>query len=287
MDLICPIYWVNEACFEFNLKSWIKELPINRILLGINNLKQMDYCRKLAKKYPQVIIISQLHFKTLGKCLADLMQQIETEWFVYIHGDVKITPYAFKIMREYMKPNVGIIESERLYWTGKVSNRNGHEIPIYAYKNYYNMNRAYSGFQIFQKKAIEPLIDRIEDDYIYQNESIIFQYECMNNDFDYTKTLALHIHQPINKLTLYDEEVITMFQWRGLVKYSQPTEISILPCILAIHKLKANKDFSKKIGFTIDSVLAFCFGNDSNWAMHIAEWWKKDLKSLIGDDDEK
>ena len=160
-------------------------------------------------------------------------------------------------------------------------------IPYYIYKNYYNMNRAYSGFQIFQKKAIEPLIDRIEDDYIYQNESMIFQYECMNNGFDYIKTLALHIHQTINKLTLHDEDVTTMIQWRGLVKYSQPTEITILPCIATIHKLKANKSLSEKIGFTIDSVLAFCFGNGSNWAMHIAEWWEKDLKSLIGDDDEK
>ena len=198
----------------------------------------------------------QYDLKTLGACLRDLMKQVTTKWFVFVHSDVRITPHAFEIMKHYIKPNVGIIESERLHWNGNFDQYNENEtkiwFPTYTYTNYYNRNRAFSGFQIFQKKAIQTLIDRLEDDFLYRNEDMIFQSECIANGFDYVKTFAMHIHQILNGTWTFNWDSTYMMQWRGFVKYTQPTPLNIMHCILPIRNLK------EKIGLTLESVLEFC-----------------------------
>ncbi|GAG50373.1 unnamed protein product, partial [marine sediment metagenome] len=70
-------------------------------------------------EYPKTIFIDHTNYDTYGFCVADLMKRVETEWFVYIHGDVELTPYCFEVMKKYMRPDVGIIESERIHFDGK------------------------------------------------------------------------------------------------------------------------------------------------------------------------
>ncbi len=282
MDLICPVYWLEEDLFEANLKSWIKELPINRIFLGVNNKDKLAYCYDLIEEYDQIYIIEQLEYKTLGACLAELMKQVTTDWFVFVHSDVRITPNAFRIMEPYMNSKTGIIESERLHWDGQCDKygENGETIwfPSYTYTNYYNRNRAFSGFQIFQKKAVIDLINKIEDDYLYRNEDIIFQSECLEKGFDYIKTYAMHIHQVIDPKWTFDRNSTNMMQWQGIVKYSNPNDINILACILPIRTLK------DRIGLTIESVLEFCWKHNARWAEHVIHWWDKELNP---EDDKK
>lgn len=259
LDIICPVYWIDEMFFERNVESWIKELPINDIYLGINNPKITDYILKLIpnvmkKKINMVHIDDQTHLKTLGACLRDLMKIVNTEWFVYLHSDAFITPYAFEIMKNYMKPEVGIIESERFHWDGATSYvYNQYIIPSYTYDNYYNIDRAFSGFQIFQKKAVQSIIDKIEDDYIYRNEDLIFQYECLMNGYIYKKTLGMHIHQIFNKKWTFPEAEANLMQVKGLIKYTEP-----LPRITKEVFLNVLKHLKSHKIITIYEILKFC-----------------------------
>ena len=36
LDVICPVFWLNERLFYQNFYSWVKELPFNHFLFGIN-----------------------------------------------------------------------------------------------------------------------------------------------------------------------------------------------------------------------------------------------------------
>ena len=230
MDLICPIYWVDWNFFTSNVDSWFNELPINRILLGYANPDRNEYDKLknyLEKKYSngEIWIWDHTQYKTLGKSLIELMKAVETEWFVYVHSDVQLTPFCYNIMSNLMNEKVGIIESERLHYDG----------VKYTYDPYYFHPRAYSGFQIIKKEAIQHGIDVIEDDYLYRNEDMIFQNICENAGFEYVKTLAMHIHQltTTKKWTFERFDTYDM-QWRGLVKYTTPTDITVQACVDAL-----------------------------------------------------
>lgn len=280
MDCICTVYWIDHELFEKNLQSWIKELPLSKIYLGVNNHKEMHYCKKIAKDYPLIKIVDQLHLITLGGCLGDLIKRVETDWFTFVHADVFITPKAFCIMKEYMKKNVGIIESHREHWGGdysRVIEKNKYEyLPINKASDYYYRNRAFSGFQIMRKKAIMSLVERLEDDYLYRNEDMIFHYECVKNGYEYVKTWAIHIHQNINKIWTRDHQETHDMQYRGFVKYTEPNELTITPCIAALKQLK------KLHKYSIYEPLEFCYKHNANWASEIAKWWDRDLNMVEG-----
>ena len=274
MDVICPVYWVDDRLFYRNVRSWIKELPVKKIILGINNPK-LDLSKSLYSEDKAFIsqnweYINQLHLKTLGMCLVDLIDKVETKWFAFVHSDAFITPYAFEIMKQYIKPKMGIIESERLHWDGTISFiHNAYQIPHYTFDNYYNIDRATSGFQIFQKKAIESLLDKIEDDYIYRNEDLIFQYECIMNNYDYQKTLAIHIHQTFNTQWTFPEIEANLMQVKGLIKYTEP-----LPRITKEVFLNALGYLKSKGMITIYKILKFCDKyNKKYWKKLILRKW--------------
>lgn len=223
IDVICPVYWVNKYFYD-NIYSWLKELPYNNIFFGINNPKIeeltffADLCHKLLIRSGSLHSFNQHKLKTLGACLRDLMKKVETSWFAFIHADAQLTPYCYQIMKKFMRPRVGIIESERVHFDGKSYSM--HDPPFSTY------NRAFSGFQIFRKSAIESILDKIEDDYIYRNEDMIFQAECLKNGYRYEKTWAMHIHQTTNKEWTFDKQEATKMQVFGLIKYTEPTKIT-------------------------------------------------------------
>ena len=215
IDVIMPVYWIDEQYFLDNVLSIFKELPVNNLYIGINNPKNFPINIALDTMKIGFISIDQTKIKTLGKCLAELMDKVETSWFAYVHSDVLLTPHCFQTMKKEMHPRVGIVESERRHFNGKF-----YYCPE---KPFYYYDRSFSGFQIFRKAAIEKFIEKIEDDYIYRNEDLIFQWACMDAGFEYHKTYAMHIHQTTNKEWTFDKWEATKMQVFGLIKYTRPT----------------------------------------------------------------
>ena len=271
-DVICPAYWINDH-FEDNLNNWFKELPIRKLFIGIGN---KDIKIKIPK-HPQIEVIDQRNIKTLGGCLKDLMDRVETKWFVFVHADVEISKHALKILECEMKHDVGIIESERLHWDDKMVKINNEWIPDMTYEKYHFRSRSFSGFQIIQKRAIQSLINKLEDDFLYRNEDMIFHSNCIENGFKYIKTMGMHIHQTKNTNWTQTWEKTHEMQWKGFVKYTNPNEITIFPCISAI---KGMRDF----GTTLSHCLFFCYRNNPNWGYEIRKaflQWEQEEGKLI------
>ena len=267
VDIICPIYWINNSLFLDNVKSWIEEIPTNRIIFGMNN-KDIELKGKWLKKIKKIAprltiqIVDQTHLKTLGMCLSDLMKRVETPWFVFVHSDVRLLPDTFACMARHTQLECGIIESERIFYNGKTS----------TYGKTHQVERAYSGFQLIQKESIANLLDEIEDDFIYRNEDLIFQSRCMENGYKYVKVRAYHIHQIINSKWTVSEKETDFMQWKGLVKYTQPNKINRYPgSVPAMTCIK-------KHNYTLGQILAFTWEFNPNWGETMIEKyneWKK------------
>lgn len=226
LDLICPIYHVDWDVFTYCVDSWIKNLPINRILISLANpdQKERETVRKyLEQKYPRVVFYKHSQYSTLGKCLSCLIEDVNTEFFIYVHSDVEITNHCFHLIKAQINDKTGIIESERLH---------SDKIKV-TYDPYHFSPRAYSGFQVMRKEAVAIQID---DDFVYRNEDMIYQNICEQRGYEYVKSWAMHIHYltTTKKWTHEREETYDM-QWKGLVKYTTPTDITIQATLDALH----------------------------------------------------
>jgi hypothetical protein len=255
-DVICPVYWLNMFFLD-NLYRWFEEIPINTLYLGINNP-----LIQIKSEEPRIKIIDQTNHNTLGACLSELMKTVETEWFVYLHADAEPVIGSFNSLKSDMKNYIGIIESERLHWAGLMNKTR----RIFSnYENYHSKNRAYSGFQLIRKKAIEPILDKIEDDFIYRNEDLIFQHECKTNKFQYRKNLGLHVHQCLFQRRTFSEADTNIMQVKGLIKYTQPNKITRNSIITSLRWCKNHE------ALTLQEMLFFCYHYNPNWAEIVAE----------------
>ncbi len=245
IDVIVPAYHI-DADFEVNLKSWLRELPVNKLYIGAHDTKLLDYL-----DYDnRIVFIDMSNVKTLGKELVKLMSLVETEWFAFVHTDVEITSYAYKQMKPMMVEGVGMIESEHLHI----------EDGVPKYYNYYNEPRAYSGFQLIRKACIESSIIQIEDDYVYRNEDLIFQNVCEFNGYTYKKNYALHLHKIVLRGNTYSNRETHSMQWKGLIKYSPLVNDFMTKLILG--SVKYNM---KLFDLTKKEVLEFTKNENIKW----------------------
>jgi len=196
--------------------------------------------KEFLQQYPKVEFIDQRKLKTLGMCIADLMKRVETEWFIYLHTDVFITKHSFLVMEAEMTDidpqdnrEIGMIESERV----STDYEKKFNYPT-VYSHYHYIPRAFSGYQLIRKKAIDSILDKIEDDYIYRNEDVIFQNTCENSGYRYMKSWAMHVHtsapislkwapQGTDLPNGESQKLMFDMQVKGIVKYCTPNELTI------------------------------------------------------------
>jgi len=214
MDVIVPLYNIEKDLW-IHVDNWFKELPIRKLILGIGK----DEITIPEKYKNKIITINQKENKTLGKCLADLMKKVETEWFVFLHSDAEVCEYSFEIMKQYMTNRVGAIEADAIVIKRTKDKKDE--------RNYYGrqyIKRAYSGFQIFKTEALQNIITKIEDDYIYRNEDIIFQNAVWKSGFKYIKTSAPYLHFNQSNYKKNEKDAKDMFL--GILKYTFPNRIT-------------------------------------------------------------
>lgn len=235
-DLIVPTHFVDWKYFTSNVKSWLDYLPLNKVYIGNNNQNEKDFntIKEFLERYHEIEFVDQRGIKTLGMQIADLMKRTEGELFLYNHADVRIVKHSILVMEAFMEEDVGIVESERVQYDYINPKSYPDQYPYYAFRD-----RSFSGFQMFRRAAIQEILDKIEDDYIYRNEDIIFQNACEEAGYKYEKALsALHVHTcssvnhkwtPQGEFTSEQEARAKTFdmQIRGLVKYCSPTKIAV------------------------------------------------------------
>lgn len=228
VDVIIPIFNTTPF-FEENLISFYREIPINRLLIGDGGCT--DNSIEIVNKFPRVKIIDQSAYLSLGFCIAELISNVQTEWFIYLHSDVFLPENWYDTMKKYQN-KYDWYECDRL------------NIALIEYnpdtKDY---ERALSGSQMGRKSAFDNIISRIDDDYLYRNEDIIFSELIKAEGFKYGKIFdTYHFHQVMNKKgenqpkykiiirrspnKQWDIRTFNM-QVKGIIKYLKPRQYLI------------------------------------------------------------
>lgn len=226
VEVLIPIIHTNEM-WESNLRSIYREIPVKRLLIGDGGC--IDNSIEIVKKYPRVKIFDHKKYKTLGYCIRKLIEEVETDWFAYLHSDVFLPGGWFDVMRKYKK---------EYDWFGcKMQITTLVECPD---DNSLTKKRPFAGSQIGKKSAFAPHLSEIDDDFVYRQEDYVFQnvVEKSGGKMGYVDEI-FHYHQQIHKdspwarkvkhvtveMDWSSEELVraSTMQAYGMVKYVKPT----------------------------------------------------------------
>ena len=224
IDVIIPIMHTNELWLK-NLHAIYREIPVNRLIISDDGC--VDDSIEIASSFPRVTVLNHRNFKSLGFSLRKLIEEVQTEWFAYLHSDVFLPPDWFDNMCA-SRTNYDWFESSQRT-TVLV------EVPL----NYGEDFRPASGSQMGRKSAFENVLPRIDDDYLYRNEDIIFARLIKEAGFQYGRvTNTFCHHQLMDKKSIWarkvdsisigikrsDEEERREYETQlyGLLKYLKP-----------------------------------------------------------------
>jgi hypothetical protein len=224
VDVIIPVYHTNEL-WRANLHSIYREIPVRRLLISDGGV--IDDSLDIAKQFPRVEIYDHKKYKTLGKCIAELIKCVTSDWFIYLHSDVYLPEGWFNSMVKY--------QSE-YDWYGCPMN-----ITVLVNYKLDEPRRPYAGSQMGRKEAFAK-VDIIEDDYVYRQEDFVFNKIVEDSGYKNGKVEdTFHYHQlmfrkskgfdidvksvSIQSNKSSEEEVRTKeMQLRGVVKYLSPND---------------------------------------------------------------
>ncbi len=222
VDVIIPLIHTNEL-WKINLYSFYKEIPINRLLLGDGGC--IDNSINIVRQFPRVKVYDHRNIKTLGYSIKKLIEEVKTEWFIYLHSDVFLPEGWFNEMKA---------KKSEYDWFGCPMR---HTVMIeYTYTD---EERPYAGSQMGKKVAFTNLLNNIEDDYIYRQEDFVFANIVEKGGFKHGKVNnTFHYHQVMHKegkaerkikkvnisLDIGRKEEIrsNTMQIKGIIKYLDP-----------------------------------------------------------------
>lgn len=263
VDVIIPLINTNDLWKE-NLYSFYREIPINRLLIGDGGCT--DDSLKIAKKFPRVEILNHHEFKSQGYSIKKLIEEVNTEWFIYLHADVFLPEEWYDIMATH-KSEYDWFETYRKmtilfeYWIDRQN----------------KADRAFSGSQMGRKDAFKNVVSQIDDDYLQRNEDIILaelikaqglKYGRVNDTFHYHQTMNKkgELEPNIKEVDIKKESDPTWearifdMQYKGLIKYLNPQKYLAMNANNAIYQ-------SRKL-------------NSTNWKT-VKKWTKKTNKHWI------
>lgn len=222
VDVIIPIIHTNEL-WRANLHSLYREIPIHRLLIGDGGCN--DDSLDIVKTFPRVEIFDHRSFVSLGYSLRKLIEEVRTEWFIYVHSDVYLPPGWFNAMRAHQPSYDWFGCPQRL--TVMV------EYPLVDHI------RPYAGSQMGRRAAFGPGISRIDDDYVYRQEDFVLADIVRKAGYTEGRIEdTFHYHQlahrpspwsrKVKRVVLEVEETpeeevrAAMTQARGIIKYLDP-----------------------------------------------------------------
>lgn len=185
MDVIIPVFHTNEL-WEVNLKSIYREIPVKRLIISDGGV--IDNSIEIVSKFPRVEILDHRHFKSLGKCIAELIASVQTEHFIYLHSDVYLPSDWYNNMIKY---------KDTYDWYGCPMN------ITYMYSLLHNdENRPYAGSQMGRKDAFTGVEKFVGDDYVYRFEDFVFDEYVKSKGYKTGKISdTFHYHQSMYRQT--------------------------------------------------------------------------------------
>jgi len=241
VDVIIPIMNTNEL-WKINLYSFYREIPINRLIIGDGGCT--DDSIKIARRFPRIKVIKQARRKSLGYCIKELIKNVKTGWFVYLHADVYLPSGWFDAMKKY-QGKYDWYECCRKMTT-----------MVELWHDAQNKGkRPLSGSQMGRTAAFKEILPIIDDDYLQRNEDLIFAGLIKNKGFKYARIHdTFHYHQIMNKRgqlepkfsrVLIEKEQDNAWvgkmkdmEARAIVKYLDPNPFLVQTLNLELFKVK-------------------------------------------------
>jgi len=186
IDVVIPLINTNEL-WEKNLYSYYREMPIKRLIIG--DAGCTDDSIKVVKKFPRVTIIDHSKYHSSGYCVKKLIEEVKTDWFVYLHADVYLPPDWYDKMVEYQ---------DKYDWYECYSKL----ITLVEYWAYEQneAEREYSGSQMGRTEAFKDVLPKIDDDYLQRSEDIVIGSLIKEAGFKYARVPdTFHYHQVMNR----------------------------------------------------------------------------------------
>lgn len=229
VDVIIPVIHTNEL-WRANLLSIYREIPVRRLLLGDGGC--IDNTLTVAKEFPRVEVFDHTKYTSLGYSIRKLIEEVSSEWFVYLHSDVYLPPGWFGVMAKH-RDTYDWFECRQ------------HITILADYPlSYEGINRPFSGSQMGRKAALQEVVKTIDDDYLYRNEDIIITDLLEKKGFRYGRVdETYHYHQLMYKKSRWHRKISNVdiavakspeeelreatTQIKGLIKYTQPERYRI------------------------------------------------------------
>ena len=179
-------------------------------------------------KFPRVTVADHRSFTSLGFSIRKLIEDVQTEWFIYLHSDVWLPDGWFETMSKN-KDKYDWFECRQ------------HLTLLLDYPvDYTGVSRPYSGSQMGKKSAFDKVLPKIDDDFLYRNEDIIYAKLVEEAGGRYGRVdETFHYHQHMLRVSPFERKVYAtyrveqshaeelracMMQAKGLVKYMKPDE---------------------------------------------------------------
>lgn len=191
------------------LDSFYREIPINRLLIGDGGCT--DKTIDIVKQYPNTVIFDHSKFKTLGFSLRKLVEEVNTEWFIYLHSDVVLPPNWFTEMSKYCD-RWDLFECKRI---GVYPDGTKREL-----KEQFQASRAYSGSQMGKTKILKQVVAFIDDDFVYRTEDIVIQNILTKMGGKYGKAPTTYHYHFLKSDTLtrkdHFQSITSIIKYQGL-----------------------------------------------------------------------
>ena len=185
----------TPPCWKKSLDSFYRELPVNRLLIG--DASCTGETLDTAKEYPNVVVYDQQKIRTIGYCIRKLIENVETEWFVFLHSDVVLPQNWFTEMAKYC---------------GKYDWFECKKVGIYPdgtkpelkkeLERQFELRRAYSGGQMGKTKVLKKVVSFIDDDFVHRTEDVVIQHILEKLGYKYGKVATTYHYHYVNPYRL-------------------------------------------------------------------------------------
>lgn len=232
VDVIIPIIHTNEL-WEKNLISIYREIPVRRLLISDGGCT--DNSIEIARRFPRVEVLDHRQYISLGYCLRKLIEEVESEWFVYLHSDVYLPHGWFEAMKKHQREYDWFGCPQRI--TAMVEYPNVDML--------FGVRRPYAGSQMGRKAAFVGDLAKIDDDYVYRQEDLVlldvierqgFRHGFVEDTFHYHQVMhkespwARKLKSVVVKVEWSRSEEVraSVMQIKGIVKYLEPSQVLAL-----------------------------------------------------------
>jgi len=252
VDVIVPIKRLALNWTDF-FDNWFGELPIDHVFVGDAGHNKMA----ITERYPVVTVLDQSEYPSLAYCIQQLIDHVRSDWFVYLHGDVMLNPGWFDEMQN-LQGTYDWFESKcTLVYP------DAHKVVM---DSQYALHRAYSGAQMGRTECFRNL-RRLDDDYGYRCEDLIFQEWIEEADFKYGKVPSASHNHFVNPK---DDDVVAVAKdmIAAHIKYLNPDNKE------NVRVLNSNVRKLRKLGFWDSQEWFHLFHTHPKWIPKLEPAWK-------------